>query len=284
MSKYHIDRVDTVIDVAKIVASWSARASKNGERCVKPKSRQASIVALVERDGEVTVDGLAAEFRVSPETIRRDLATLAENGLLLKVHGGARRIRITAEGSFDERMAEAAAGKAEIARKLAKVIRPGDSFFIDTGSTTLACAHQLAEIQDLTAVTNSVRNAQALARGSGKPRVHLVGGQFDPDNGESVGPDAIEQISRFRLDYAIIGAAAVDISAGVFDADFNEASIARAMCANAQKIIVVAHYDKFGRQAAHRICRLHEIDVLVCDVLIGADEAALIRSTGVTLA
>src|SRR5690606_6357232 len=76
LSKYHIDRVDTVIDVAKIVASWSARASKNGERCVKPKSRQASIVALVERDGEVTVDGLAAEFRVSPETIRRDLATL----------------------------------------------------------------------------------------------------------------------------------------------------------------------------------------------------------------
>jgi DeoR family glycerol-3-phosphate regulon repressor len=251
---------------------------------VKPRSRQVGIVALVERDGEVTVDGLAAEFQVSPETIRRDLALLAENGTLLKVHGGARRVRLSAEGSFDERMDEAASGKAEIARKLAEIIKPGDTFFIDTGSTTLACAHALAETAELTAVTNSVRIAQALARGAGKPKVHLIGGIFDPDNGESVGPDAIEQIGRFRVDYAIIGAAAVDVSAGIFDADFDEASVARAMCANARKIIVAAHYDKFGREAAHRICRLHDIDVLVCDVPPGGNEAALIRSAGVALA
>ena len=250
---------------------------------MKPRSRQAGIVALVERDGEVTVEGLVAEFQVSAETIRRDLAQLAESGAILKVHGGARRARMIAEGSFDERMDEAAGGKAEIARKLAEIIQPGDTFFIDTGSTTLACAQTLAETPELTAVTNSVRIAQVLARGAGKPKVHLIGGLFDPDNGESIGPDAIEQIGRFRVDYAILGAAAIDVSAGIFDADFDEASVARAMCANARKIIVVAHYDKFGRRAAHRICRLHEIDVLVCDVVPGEEELTVIESAGVTL-
>lgn len=250
---------------------------------MKPRRRQAGIIELVERDGEVTVDGLADEFQVSAETIRRDLALLAETGMLLKVHGGARRVRMIAEGSFDERMNEAAAGKAEIARKLAQIIRPGDAFFIDTGSTTLACAQRLSETPELTVVTNSVRIAHVMARGSGKATVHLVGGIFDPDNGETVGADAIEQIGRFRVDYAIIGAAAVDVSAGIFDADFNEASVARAMCANARKIAVVAHYDKFARQAAHRIRRLDEIDVLVCDIPPGEEEISIIKTAGVAL-
>lgn len=250
---------------------------------MKPRRRQAGIIALVERDGEVTVDGLAAEFQVSPETIRRDLALLAETGALLKVHGGARRVRMIAEGSFEERMDEAAAGKAEIARKLVQIIRPGDTFFIDTGSTTLACAQRLSETPELTVVTNSVRIAHAMARGSGKARVHLLGGIFDPDNGETIGADAIEQIGRFRVDYAIIGAAAVDVSAGIFDADFDEASVARAMCANARKIVLVAHYDKFGRQTAHRICRLTDIDVLVCDVPLAAEEMSVVKSAGVAL-
>jgi DeoR family glycerol-3-phosphate regulon repressor len=122
-----------------------------------------------------------------------------------------------------------------------------------------------------------------MARGSGKARVHLLGGIFDPDNGETIGADAIEQIGRFRVDYAIIGAAAVDVSAGIFDADFDEASVARAMCANARKIVLVAHYDKFGRQAAHRICRLTDIDVLVCDVPLGAEEMSVVKSAGVAL-
>lgn len=241
------------------------------------------MLEVIEREGEVTVDALAEDFGVSPETVRRDLALLAENGAVQKVHGGARRMRMHAEGTFDQRMGEGAAEKAEIARKLAKFIGPRDTCFIDTGSTTLACAHALCEIEDLTIVTNSVRIAHVMARGPGKARVHLIGGIYAADNGESVGPDAIEQIGRFHADYAIIGVAALDSAAGPSAANFDEASVARAMCANARKIIVVAHADKFGRQAAHRICRFDEIDMLVSnDGPTGALRAAL-TSSGVTL-
>ncbi len=250
---------------------------------MKPKARQARIVELIERDGEVTVDALAASFRVSPETVRRDLAFLAESGAVQKIHGGARRTRLHAEGTFDERMGEASAEKAAIARKLAQLIAAGDTFFIDTGSTTLSCAHALGEIADLTVVTNSVRIAHVMARGAGKARVHLIGGLYAPDNGESVGADAIEQISRFHVDYAIVGVAALDTTAGPSAANFDEASIARAMCANARKIIVVAHADKFARRAAHRICRLDEVDTLVCDQSPEAAVRTALKTAGVTL-
>jgi DeoR family glycerol-3-phosphate regulon repressor len=250
---------------------------------VKPKQRQAHVLDIIERKGEVTVDALAADFGVSPETIRRDLALLAGNGSVQKVHGGARRMRLHAEGSFDQRMDEAAGEKTAIARKLARVVAAGDTCFIDTGSTTLACAHSLSEIDDLTIITNSVRVAHVMTRGHGKARVHLIGGIYAADNGETIGPDAIEQIARFHADYAIIGVAAIDSSGGPSAANFDEASVARAMCANARKIVVVAHAEKFGRQAAHRICKPDEIDIVVSNESpVGVIHAAL-RSSRVTL-
>lgn len=250
---------------------------------MKPKQRQARVLEVIEREGEVTVDSLSAEFGVSAETIRRDLALLAETGAVQKVHGGARRMRLHSEGTFDQRMDEAAAEKAEIARKVANVIAPRDTCFIDTGSTTLACAHALSEIDELTVVTNSVRIAQVMARGHGKARVHLVGGLFAADNGETVGADAVEQIGRFHADYAIIGVAALDTSAGPSAANFDEASVARAMCSNAQKVIVVAHAGKFGRQAAHRICRFDDIDMLVSNEGPVGPLRNVLRSSGVRL-
>src|SRR5690606_15540905 len=75
-----------------------------GNLGLKPKQRQTRVLDIIEREGEVTVDALAADFAVSAETVRRDLAVLAEEGLVQKVHGGARRLRLHAEGTFDERM------------------------------------------------------------------------------------------------------------------------------------------------------------------------------------
>lgn len=250
---------------------------------MKPRQRQTGILEVVERDGEATVEALVAAFGVSAETIRRDLAQLAESGALQKVHGGARRMRLHAEGSFDERMSQQAAAKAAIAAKLRDIVAPGETCFLDTGTTTLACAQVMAELPGLTVITNSARIAQVLTRGDGQPRVYLLGGSYAAGNGETVGPMAIEQIAQFRADHAVIGAAAIDAGAGPMDADFDEAAVARAMCAHARQIVVVADAEKIGRRAAHRICRLDEVDVLVCNETPGDAFCAALAAAGVTL-
>jgi DeoR family glycerol-3-phosphate regulon repressor len=243
---------------------------------MKPQQRQSRILDVVAREGEMTVDALAEAFDVSAETIRRDLAQLAISGALQKVHGGARRLRLHAEGSFQERMGEDAAAKQIIAQKLATMIEPGDTLFIDTGTTTLFCAEALASVKDLTVITNSVRIAETLARGTGRARVFLLGGDFAADNAQTRGPLALDQIDRFRADHAVLAVAALDPAGGAADADFDEAQIARRMMANATNVIVVAQAAKFGRKAAHRICRLEDVDMLVCDTLPGdAFRAAL---------
>lgn len=231
---------------------------------MRPKQRQAQIAELVSNNGEASVDALVALFGVSAETIRRDLGQLAEVGVIQKVHGGARRSRLFEEGTFEERMAENAPAKKEIARKLAHLVEPGDTLFVDTGSTTLACAQELAAIPDLTVITNSVRVARTL--GAGKSgSVYLLGGEYRADNAQTVGPAAIEQIRDYQADYAIITVAALDAGVGAMDSLDEEAHVARAMIDCARQLIVVADATKFERKAAYRICRLDEIDMLVTD-------------------
>lgn len=241
---------------------------------MKPEHRQERIREIVGRDGEARVDALAEAFAVSPETIRRDLARLARDGAIRKVHGGARPLRIFAEGSRAERAKEAAEAKARIARRLARLVEPGETLFIDSGTTTLACAEALADRDGLTVVTNSVEIAQRIGRNA-TASVFLLGGAYRTGDAETLGPLVIEQVGRFQADRAILGVAGLDAGAGATDSNFDEAQVARAMIARAGSTVVVAHGDKLGRRAAFRVCALPEIELLVCDRPLPEEMAAM---------
>ena len=247
------------------------------ERQTTPTERRSRIRDLVRRDGEGRVDALAETLGVSAETIRRDLARLAREGALQKVHGGARRL--VAEGSLAERMAEGAEAKARIGRRLAELVEPGETLFMDAGTTTMACADALAERSEgagVTVVTNSVEVARRMGRGSGHV-VYLLGGGFRSEDNETLGPLAIEQAARFQADRAVLTVAGLDAEAGATDASFDEAQVARAMIAHARDTTVVAHAAKMGRRAAFRVCRLEEVSLLVCDEAPPDELAAALR-------
>lgn len=250
---------------------------------MKPKQRRLQILEAVGQQGHLSVEVLAQRFDVSVETIRRDLGQLAESGMLQKVHGGARRLRLHAEGSFDERMAENAGAKQVIAQKLTAIVEPGDTIFIDTGSTTLICAQALAEIERLTVITNSVRIAQVLGKSENNVTVYLLGGTFSHDNGETVGPLVIDQIARFQVDHAVLTVAAINAEVGAMDSNFEEAQVARAMINHSNHTIVLANAEKLGRNAAYRVCRFDEINTIVCDQPPGAEMTATCNMAKVEL-
>lgn len=250
---------------------------------MKPRDRQNRIVDLVDQQGEVTVEELTALFDVSAETIRRDLAQLAASGALLKAHGVARRMRHVVEGSFDERLGEHAEAKAIIAQKVAAEIRAGEALFIDTGTTTLACASVLSRLPNLTVVTNSVAIARLMATGEGQAEVHLLGGRYAPDNAQTVGVAAAAGLEGFQADVAVLTVTALDAEGGAMDANPEEAHIARTMLANARRSIILAHGAKLGRTAPHRVCRLDQIDMLVCDRHPDAPLAKALAAAGVEL-
>ena len=246
---------------------------------MKPRDRQRQIADLVQQRGEATVDDLCTVFSVSAETIRRDLSQLAEAGAIQKIHGAGRRIKFQGEGSFTERVLDQAPAKVEIATKLAKLVHPGQTVFMDTGSTTLAAAGALAKIPGLTVITNSVFVAQAI----GHPDVLLLGGRFRGDNMQTVGPETIVQIAQFRADAAILTVTAIDDAGVAMDADLDEAQIARAMRSSARRCIIVAHNSKFGTSAPYRVCPPDDMDVLVCDTMPAPALLSVLTEAGVTV-
>lgn len=229
---------------------------------MKPKDRQDQIAAQITREGETSVDTLAARFDVSAETIRRDLARLSEAGRIRKVHGGAKPLQLHSEPSFDERMTEDAEEKQVIGAKLRDLLRPGDTIFIDTGSTTLIASEALAGLDGLTVITNSLLIAQQLGATS-DTTVILLGGTYRSGNRQTVGNMVIDQIARFQVDHAVLTLTGLDAGAGVTFSDMHESDIARAMIRRAETVTFLAHASKFGRRAAFRACALDEIDTLL---------------------
>ena len=250
---------------------------------MKPHERKPQIEAIIRREGEVSVEMLAARFDVSSETIRRDLGSLAALGRVQKVHGGARRPQLIREPSHGERSTTAAEAKAAIGRRLSDAVDPGETLFIDTGSTTLAAAEGLAGIADLTVITNSCRLAERLARLDPTMTIHLLGGRYGLDNAQTTGIAVIEQLQAFRADRAILTVAALDPAQGAMDASLDEAQIARAMIRNARSVTILADASKFGRHAAYSVCAIRDIDLIISDNQLDKAHKEALLDKGVEL-
>lgn len=237
---------------------------------IRPGVRQAEIRDMIVKRGEISVDALAEKFDTSAETIRRDLTVLADAGHIRKIHGGARAVAPEGEGEFALRLRRNALAKHRIAEKLIDLVMPHTTIFMDTGTTNLICAEVLSRIKNLTVITNSTGIADAFAIGRGKADVYLLGGRYRGDNAQTVGGTTVRQIADYRADMAILTVGAFD-GQGAMDYSSHEAEVGRAMIEASNMLTIVADHSKFNRTAGFGVCRLAEIDRLVCDRMPDAE-------------
>ena len=179
-----------------------------------PRDRQSRITDMVRSQGKVSVDQLVETFHTSAETIRRDLTFLAANGKIQKIHGGAIALRNFGEGPFAQRMLLNSQAKRLIAQQVRRLVSPGDSLLIDTGSTTLAIAEELTTIDDLTVITNSAEIARIITSANKTVQMFLLGGNYIGDNRQTCGTMAIKQLEGFHCNIALLtaGLKALDIT------------------------------------------------------------------------
>lgn len=233
---------------------------------MRPPDRRERILELL-RDcdsGRLTVEDLAQRLNISPETIRRDLTLLSSGSLVSKFHGGAALPQPSGEGPFRARMAESPRQKRAIARAAADLFRPGDTLLVDTGSTTVVFAEELARQTGLTVITNSVMIAQTMTRGPNGNRAFLIGGEYSDEAMVNLGALAVRQVTQFHAIHAVITVGAIEIE-GAMDYTLEEAEIAFAMIAQARKLTVIADSSKLEKAGLFRVCRLDVIDRIVTD-------------------
>ena len=216
----------------------------------------------------------------SRETIRRDLAALDRQGLARKFHGGARRMeQIPSEIDFMARMTENVPEKRRIAEAAARLFNHGDTLFMDAGSTTIFFAERLAQLSGLTIITNCMG---ALRHLGGSARVILLGGEYEAAGQETLGPLTETDLRRFRADHVVLTVGAVH-GDGILDYDLREASLARAMIAQARRVTVLADHAKFDRPAVFEVAPLSRVERMVTDRPPPPHIAEGLRAGGVQL-
>ena len=227
-------------------------------------ARQAAILRNLDLHGSCTVTGLAAQFSVADETIRRDIKVMANKGLVERVHGGAVLPDLFREPDFQRRLNRNAEAKKAIARAAAAQIHDGDSLMLDTGSTTAYLARALTQRSDLMVVTNCAEIARTLAA-NGRNKVYLAGGEFRADDSANFGPAATRFVEGFRVRHAVLSIGAIAADYGFMDFHLSEAEFSRAVIARANRVMVVADHSKFAAQAPVQVCGFAEIGALITD-------------------
>jgi DeoR family transcriptional regulator, glycerol-3-phosphate regulon repressor len=226
--------------------------------------RQTVILHRARARGRVEVEALATEFAVTTQTIRRDLNELSLTGLLARVHGGAVAAARIANVAYAERRIVAAPEKHAIGVRAAQMIPDGCSVILNVGTTTEEVARELIDRRDLVVITNNLNVVGILSGTSGK-EIIIAGGTVRQTDGAIVGDEAVAFFRRFKADFAVIGASALDEDGAILDYDMREVAVARAIVENARRTILVCDRLKFERSAPVRICDVADIHAFVTD-------------------
>ena len=228
------------------------------------QTRQENIVQLVNEKGFISIEELAAEYNVTPQTIRRDINQLAEQNLLRRYHGGAAQVSSTVNSAYTERQVMQQAEKQVIARAVAELIPNEASLFINIGTTNEEIAKALLQHQGLKIITNNLNVAAIL---SNKPdfKINICGGEVRSRDGGIIGEATIDFVNQFRTDLGIIGISGIEEDGSLLDFDYQEVRVAQAIIKNSRSIILAADHSKFGRKAVNYLGNFESVDTLVTD-------------------
>jgi DeoR/GlpR family transcriptional regulator of sugar metabolism len=247
---------------------------------VLARQRQALILERVREDGGVRVSDLVRDLGVSDMTIRRDLELLHDQGLVVKVHGGAMALPGSAqfEPGFAAKSTLQQVEKAAIADAAVGYVEPGNAIGLSAGTTTYAIARRLVDIPGLTVVTNSPRAADILHEaGRSDQTIILTGGVRTPSDA-LVGPFAVAALRSVHLDLVMMGVHGMDEHSGFTSPNLLEAETDRTLVEAGRRLVVVADHTKWGVVGLSSIARLDQADVLITDGHLGPEAREILAN------
>lgn len=237
--------------------------SISDQKALAPE-RWDNLRALIRERGVIRVEDLCRELKVSAPTVRRDLDRLERINAIRRVHGGAVSVESRLEEPvFADKTGRAVREKRRIAEAALAFVEPGDTLYLDGGSTVLELARLLRDRTNLTVVTNSLHAALELA-GRG-PRLIVVGGELRRLSQTMVGPLTRLVLQELHLDKAFMGTIGFALNEGLTTTDPSEAFTKELVVGQARQVIVLADSSKAGKVSFARAGRWENVDVLITD-------------------
>jgi DeoR family transcriptional regulator, aga operon transcriptional repressor len=247
------------------------------------------LLELLAASGQLQVEDAAKALGVSAATVRRDFDELAGQQMLTRIRGGAVAQGVSYDLPLRYKSERHPSEKRRIAAVAAGLVKAGQIAGLNGGTTTTEVDRAPATRPDLasgvpqpalTIVTNALNIATELA-----VRQHIkivaTGGVARPQSYELTGPLATGVLEQVTLDIAILGVDGIDAAAGATTHHEGEASTNRLLAGQASQVVVVVDSSKVGRRAFARIFTAREVDILVTDTGISAEDRAGLEEEGV---
>ncbi|PWB16586.1 DeoR/GlpR family DNA-binding transcription regulator [Comamonas sp. JNW] len=243
---------------------------------MKVANRRESILHAV-HSGMTDVAALCARFAISEATVRRDLQALQQDGRLLRVYGGAvaAPIRHEPEESLELRKVHDGEAKAAIARKAISLIEPGDTIFIDGGTTTDALARLLPKDDSLRIITNNLLALNTLS--SRDIPVTLLGGDLRRGSMSVYGSLADMALERLTFDKVFCSADGIDAEFGVCEGSIEQAWFKEKLFRRTREVYLLATAEKLGRKSQMNWSPIHRQWTLITDA---APESHAVQAFG----
>jgi DeoR/GlpR family transcriptional regulator of sugar metabolism len=228
------------------------------------KERQNYILQQVNLHNRVLSSSLSTDINVSEDTIRRDLHELSEEGMLIKVHGGAlsrsfSQVHMPVNGVYSQNQ------KKTIAQKAISLMEDGMFVLTSGGTTIVEMARSLPPQLKATFVSGSIA---AILEYMEHPNIEviLIGDRVSKNSKITVGSEAISKIRQLKADICFLGTNAIDLQNGVTDNDWEVVQLKKAMIESSEKVVCLAIAEKINSFQPIQICPLNKIDILITEL------------------
>jgi len=230
---------------------------------LKVAKREQNIISLLESRGELSVNELSSILDVSVSTLRKQLAIMQANGLVIRTYGGVMSVNRVPDESFDNKMQKNISEKRRIAEKARSLIPNGSTVALGSGSTIFCLGNLLDDMTCGTVYTNSMQTADYLAR-CGTLEVHISGGIIRGRTGTIIGTEVVECFNGLKqVDYAFIGCDAIDSKGEVYSENLSVATAESKLLMSAKHRFIVCDSSKIGKTAVAHITSLKNCEGII---------------------
>lgn len=230
---------------------------------MKIQKREQKIISLLETHREISVNELSEILDCSLSTIRKHLAVMENEGLLIRTYGGARVIDRTIDESFDSKMHKGVHEKHRIAEKAKTLITAGASIALGSGTTVYSLSNFMDDLPAGVIYTNSMQVAVYLSN-CPKLETHVSSGIVRGRTGTIIGSEVSEYFREIpKIDFAFIGCDAIDPNGDIFNDNLAVAAAERTLLFSAENRFILCDGSKFGKRSTARIANLRDCSGLI---------------------
>ncbi len=251
---------------------------------MQENERQLSILSNIKKNIGVSVTDLSKKFKVTSNTIRRDLKILEEKNIIKRIHGGAVMSDLASyDLPFEKREIDYEEEKEAIGRAASQMIEEGDKIILDAGTTCLALARHIKNMKNITVLTNSIATATIL---EDNPDIVVIlsGGMLKGITRSLFGPPAEEFFEVLNADKLFLASGSISlIDNTLYNPNIHEISIKKKMIEAVNEVILLADHHKFTNRALYPFANMSVLDRIVTDEKITKEMKSRIEEKNIDL-